>query len=85
MTILQLGKPTARQKADLCAAFQLAAVSQLVSKTERACVWGKELLGSRLKHLVCFAMMSHFSSYIIMSIYRSFVEELQAISIYFAV
>ncbi|KAL0591845.1 hypothetical protein ABG067_000988 [Albugo candida] len=48
----QLGKPTARQKADLCAAFQHAAVSQLVSKTERACVWGKELLGSRLKHLV---------------------------------
>nr|CCA14551.1 Osialoglycoprotein endopeptidase putative [Albugo laibachii Nc14] len=50
--VQQLGEPTADQRADLCAAFQQAAVNQLVTKTERACLWGKELLGPSLRHLV---------------------------------
>lgn len=39
-------------KADLCASFQRRAVDQLVTRTRRACQWGRDRVGSDLKHLV---------------------------------
>ncbi|TMW65819.1 hypothetical protein Poli38472_003584 [Pythium oligandrum] len=50
--IQRLGLLGDDQKADLCASFQRRAVDQLVTRTRRACQWGKDRVGSDLKHLV---------------------------------
>jgi N6-L-threonylcarbamoyladenine synthase len=75
-TIESLDKAT---KADLCASFQRRAMDQLVTRTRRACQWGRDRVGTLpLQHLVvCGGVASN--QYLRQRIQEAGVEEGMAV------
>ncbi|KAL3666107.1 hypothetical protein V7S43_008898 [Phytophthora oleae] len=50
--IKKLGELDEKTKEDLCASFQRKAVDQLITRTRRACQWGKDRMGDNISSLV---------------------------------
>ncbi|KAK1935066.1 putative tRNA N6-adenosine threonylcarbamoyltransferase [Phytophthora citrophthora] len=50
--IKKLGELDEKTKEDLCASFQRKAVDQLITRTRRACQWGKDRMGGNISSLV---------------------------------
>ncbi|KAE9325948.1 hypothetical protein PF008_g16765 [Phytophthora fragariae] len=50
--VKKLGELDEKTKEDLCASFQRKAVDQLITRTRRACQWGRDRMGDRISSLV---------------------------------